>query len=285
MDEYTSQIQSATIYLSKLKNTIPKPFLAQIIFKGLLSHFNSFISRKDKELAKDLDNINISKLVTDLISEEARLNSSLEANKTSINKGSFYRYYKKKGYIESRYFTKYPELRPNSKDKPKNKDKNKDKAKATTTSSTSTSSSKPILVIISAFTNVDQFDLNYNLLDNDGLNLSIALNKNKLVLDSGTTEHFTPNKDQLVNYQKVYNKSITIANGKRLAIKGTRDILVIANRRNIIIKNVNYIPKIRATLISSKELTNNGQSILFKDTKAIISYPIAKMVIIANYSF
>ena len=58
-----------------------------------------------------------------------------------------------------------------------------------------------------AFTDIDQFDLNYNLLDNDGLNLSIALNKNKLVLDSGATEHFTPNKDWLVNYQKVYNKS------------------------------------------------------------------------------
>ena len=195
MDEYTSQIQSATIYLSKLKNTIPKPFLAWIIFKGLLSQFDSFISRKYKELAKDLDNIDISKLVADLISEEARLNSSLEVNKTSINKGSFYHYCKKKGYIESRYFTKYPELRPNSKDKPKNKDKNKDKAKATTTSSASTSSSKPTSVIISAFTNIDQFDLNHNLSDNDGLNLSIALNKNKLVLDSGATEHFTPNKD------------------------------------------------------------------------------------------
>ena len=156
MDEYTSQIQSATIYLSELKNAIPKPFLAWIIFKGLPSQFDSFISRKYEELAKDLDNIDISKLVADLISEEARLNSSLEANKTSINKGSFYRHYKKKGHIESRCFTKYPELRPNSKDKPKNKDKANNKA--TTTSSASTSSSKPTSVIISAFTNVDQFD-------------------------------------------------------------------------------------------------------------------------------
>ena len=288
MDEYTSQIQSATIYLSELKNTIPKPFLAWIIFKGLPSQFDSFISRKYEELAKDLDNIDISKLVADLISEEARLNSGLEANKTSINKGSFCRHCKKKGHIESRYFTKYPELRPNSKDKPKNKDKNKDKAnnKATTTSSTSTSSSKPTSVIMSAFTDVDQFDLNYsNLSDNDGLNLSIALNKNKLVLDSGATEHFTPNKDWLVNYQKVYNKSITVANGKRLAIEGTGDIPAIANGRNIIIKNVNYIPEIKATLISSKELTNNGWSILFKDAKVIISHLIAKMVIIANWAF
>ena len=63
MDEYTSQIQSATIYLSELKNAIPKPFLAWIIFKGLLSQFDSFISRKYEELAKDLDNIDISKLV------------------------------------------------------------------------------------------------------------------------------------------------------------------------------------------------------------------------------
>ena len=73
MDEHTSQIRSATIYLSELKNAIPKPFLAWIIFKGLSSQFDSFISRKYEELAKDLDNIDISKLVADLISEEARL--------------------------------------------------------------------------------------------------------------------------------------------------------------------------------------------------------------------
>ena len=111
---------------------------------------------------------------------------------------------------------------------------------------------------MSAFTDVDQFDLNHNFSGNDGLNLSIALNKNKLVLDSGATEHFTPNEDWLVNYQKVYNKSITVANGKRLAIEGTGDIPAIANGRNIIINNVNYIPEIKAILISSKELTNNG---------------------------
>ena len=73
MDEYTSQIQSATIYLSELKNAIPTPFLAWIIFKGLPNQLDSFISRKYKELAEDLDNIDISKLVADLISEEAKV--------------------------------------------------------------------------------------------------------------------------------------------------------------------------------------------------------------------
>jgi len=34
MDEYTSQIQSSAIYLSELKNELPKPILAWVLFKG-----------------------------------------------------------------------------------------------------------------------------------------------------------------------------------------------------------------------------------------------------------
>ena len=50
-----------------------------------------------------------------------------------------------------------------------------------------------------------------------------------------------------------------MANSKRLDIEGTRDIPAIAsNGRNIIFDIVNCIPKIKANLISFKELTNNG---------------------------
>ena len=149
-------------------------------------------------MVKDLDNIDISKLVTDLISEEARLISGLEAIKTSIDRGFFCRHCKTKGYIESRYFTKYPELRPKSKSKD-SKNKDKTNGKPTTANTSSTSSSKPISVIMSAFTNSDLLN-HLNSSNDDGLNLSTDLNKNKLVLDLGAIEQFTPNKDWLVNY-------------------------------------------------------------------------------------
>ena len=66
---------------------ITKPLVAWIILKNLPSSFESFSSRKYEELGRDIENINISKLVSDLISEEARFNSSinLEANKAFNN--------------------------------------------------------------------------------------------------------------------------------------------------------------------------------------------------------
>ena len=39
-----------------------------------------------------------------------------------------------------------------------------------------------------------------------------------------------------------------------------------------LIRNINYIPNIKTTLISSKELTNKGQEILFKKNIALLSY-------------
>ena len=123
--------------------------------------------------------------------------NSLEANKTSLPKCSFCRHYKKKDHIESRCFAKYPELRANSKSKD-SKNKDKTNGKATATSTTSTRSSKLTLVIMPAFTDSDQLN-HLNSSNDDCLNLSTALNKNKLVLDLGATEHHKPNKDWLVN--------------------------------------------------------------------------------------
>ena len=69
IDEYTSQIQSSSLYLKELGYEIPKPFLACMLFKGLPSSFDSFASRKYKELAKDISNIDINKLISNLVSE------------------------------------------------------------------------------------------------------------------------------------------------------------------------------------------------------------------------
>ena len=92
---------------------MPKPIIASLIFKGLPSSFDAIASRKYEELAKNIANIDISKLILELISEEARMSTSadLEANKaTKPNKG-FYKHYKKKGHIEARCFIKYPKLK------------------------------------------------------------------------------------------------------------------------------------------------------------------------------
>ena len=91
-------------------------------------------------------------------------------------------------------------------------------------------------------------------------------------MDSGASEHYTPYKDHLINYKPVFNKSVIIANGVKLPIKGIGNIPVLINNFAFLIKDVNYVPNIKHTLISSKELTNKGWEILFKNDLAILSY-------------
>jgi len=110
MDEYTSQIQSSAIYLSELKNELPKPMLAWVLFKGLLSSFDSFVSRKYEEIARDINYVDISKLISNLSSEESRINLTpdLEANKankslkSNSKKQAFCKHYKLKGHLEEK---------------------------------------------------------------------------------------------------------------------------------------------------------------------------------------
>jgi hypothetical protein len=54
-------------------------------------------------------------------------------------------------------------------------------------------------------------------------------------------------------------------------IKGIGNIPVLIGNKEVLITNVSYIPSIKTTLISPKELTKKGWLVLFKDDKAITS--------------
>jgi len=87
MDEYINNIQLFIIYLTKLNQTISKLIVAWLILKGLLNQYNNYVSRKYEELIKDLNEIDVFKLINDLILKEGRFNFNinLKANKTSFN--------------------------------------------------------------------------------------------------------------------------------------------------------------------------------------------------------
>jgi HKD family nuclease len=51
-----------------------------------------------------------------------------------------------------------------------------------------------------------------------------SLETTKLVLDSGASEHFTPNKEWLLNYEELSNKTIIVANSAKAAILGKGNI-------------------------------------------------------------
>ena len=282
MDEYTSQIQSSAIYLKELSYEVPRPFLAWLLFKGLPSAFDSFNSRKYEELAKDLTKVDISKLIADLISEEARMNASqsLEANRATRAKDSFCRHCKIRGHLEARCYKKYPELKPrepSSSSKPKKG--SKEDPDSDNDSSKKSKSTKVIMSTIADSRVIEEVEKSsptiYFSRSNDF--------KNKLVLDSGATEHYTPNKDWLLDYKEVSNKSIVVANGDKIAVEGIGNIPIFIENKEVLISRVNYIPSIKTTLISSRELAKKGWETIFKDTRAIISHNKAKLKVVANW--
>jgi hypothetical protein len=113
----------------------------------------------------------------------------------------------------------------------------------------------------------------FNIIKEKVINKSNIINNNKsLILDLGASKHYTPYKDYLLDYKPINNKSVIIANRIKLSIEGIDNIPVYINNYIFLIKNVNYVPIIKTTLISSKELTNKSWEILFKNDLAILSY-------------
>jgi hypothetical protein len=99
----------------------------------------------------------------------------------------------------------------------------------------------------------------FNIIKEKVINKSNIINNNKsLILDLGASKYYTPYKDYLLDYKPINNKSVIIANGIKLLIKGINNIPVYINNYIFLIKNVNYVLNIKTTLISSKELTNKG---------------------------
>jgi len=276
LDKYTSNIQASYIYLKELKQEIPKALIIWILLKGLPSSFESFSSRKFEELSKTLkdpnlsSNLNIDEFISDIISEESRIKASdLEANrisskyKTKQKNSKYCTYCNKEGHLENQCYKQYPELR-----------RNNTSNKARNTSNTFTNNN-PEDKSSSNFKKESPRVLMTSLA-NKGRDLGInRTRKNKrLVLDSGASEHYTPIKEWLINYKPVFNKSILVANGQRINIEGIGDIPVITNNKEVLITKVNYVPSLKTTLLSSKELVNKGWEIFFKKNIALLSSKI-----------
>ena len=128
----------------------------------------------------------------------------------------------------------------------------------------------------------------YNL--NNTTVTSLSNNKktikdNGFVLDSGASEYYTSHKDWLLDYEIVSNKSIIIADSTRVPIQGKGNIPIIINNNKLIIKGVYYIPSLKTTLISSKELTNKGWEITFKDNLAKLVHRTSKLNTLAYWTY
>ncbi|CZT08621.1 uncharacterized protein RCO7_11723 [Rhynchosporium graminicola] len=189
--------------LGAIKLIILLENLDSLIFKGLLSSFDSFASKKYEEISNNLSSIDIEGLIRDLISEEARMNTStdLQANKAFKGKNwkgsKKYSHYNKTDYIKVNCYIKHPELIPNKSTNNKKKSKGKgakeskeESTKALMSSFSSTSSS-------SSSTADQAYATIYNY---------------RIVLDSGASEHYITNKN--VNHKLLEPISFKVNSNK-----------------------------------------------------------------------
>ncbi|CAL3969519.1 unnamed protein product [Diplocarpon coronariae] len=254
-----------------LKCPLPKPIIASLIFKGLPSSFDSFASRKYEEILSDLEHIDLESLINDLISEEARMGANADYK-------NYCTHCKLSGHISEKCYKLHPELRPFNKKTNKAKESKSNssktlmsawnkKAKELKNDSSKTlisvwkkDSTTPIVV------NKAQDNSTPKESHSSELSQITSIDNMKFVLDSGATEHYSPNKNWLINYKPVSNKAIIIANGESMPILGKGDILIKTKKGlNLLIEGVNLVPGLNTTLISSRELTKKDWSIGFND--------------------
>ena len=266
---------------------MPIPYIAWIIFKGLPSSFDSLASRKYEDISSNLNNINISKLISELISEEACMNSNnLEANKV-YNKSNTIPYCKhcnKRGHLESKCYIKYPELsnnsNTNSNSNSKNKTKNKNKNKSNTKDNNTKGSDKTLMLASTKNSTITS--------SNNTISYSISSfysnSNNTIILDSGASEHFTPNKEWLLDYKPIANRYITIANGTKCPLLGVGKIPILtSNNTEILVTEVNYVPDIKTTLLSTKVLANKGWRVTIEDDIAKVVNKSNSLTILAKW--
>jgi hypothetical protein len=144
------------------------------------------------------------------------MNSSikgLEANKTSINNSTPYcTHCNREGHIAQKCWKLHPELKKETKKSSNKRRKGKDNKDNNKPKDEESKSASPKVIMSASTTTTTSYAQNR------------SLETTKLVLDSGASEHFTPNKEWLLNYEELSNKTIIVANSAKAAILGKGNI-------------------------------------------------------------
>ena len=81
--------------------------------------------------------------------------------------------------------------------------------------------------------------------------LSFSKLNNMIIINLGANMYYLLNRDQFFIYIEIANKLIIVTNSQQIAVKGIDNILIIAdNNYKLLITNINYISKIKITLLS-----------------------------------
>jgi hypothetical protein len=87
------------------------------------------------------------------------------------------------------------------------------------------------------------------------------------VLDSGCTQHMTPNKDYFRDYQR-WNIKVIVANDDKLETAGQGTIKIKYENRDISIPDVLHVPNLGCNLLSVSQLAERGITTKFEKDKA-----------------
>lgn len=97
--------------------------------------------------------------------------------------------------------------------------------------------------------------------------LGIPLEQHNMILDSGASHHYCPNKSKFKNFSPITD-NVKLADGRKLPTLGVGDVEVTlpnSNKKNmVLLKECVYAPEMVFTLISIRYITSTGASVTFK---------------------
>ena len=109
-----------------------------------------------------------------------------------------------------------------------------------------------------------------------------------VIIDSGATRHFTPNRPDLTNFTKISPRPIKAANGLLLQAMGRSDLKLLlpmgkgCQPTKVTLRNVYYTPDFAFMMVSMGTMDDKGFQILTEDGICTISTPRPKRQVIAR---
>nr|XP_012466448.1 unnamed protein product [Gossypium raimondii] len=93
------------------------------------------------------------------------------------------------------------------------------------------------------------------------------------LLDSGCTNHMTPDAAIFKSLDRSCRTKVRIGNGHFIQAEGKCDVLISTSTGTKVISNVLLVPEIDRNLLSIAQLLEKGYSVMFKDNQCQISDP------------
>lgn len=88
---------------------------------------------------------------------------------------------------------------------------------------------------------------------------------NDWFLDSGASRHMTPRRDILLNFRMIDSPGISVADDRRLKVEGCGDVQLTMDDGELTLKNVLFVPDLRANLLSLDVISRSGHRIELDD--------------------